>query len=78
MAALDARKAKSCKILLTEQERCVLICLSRGYLNGRNQKMVAVELKISVHTLNFHLRNIFRKMGVNSQTAAIMKFAAMQ
>lgn len=54
-------------IELTESEQKVLELLVRGL----SYKLIADELKISYPTVNFHLKNIYRKLHVNSATEAI-------
>ena len=48
---------------LTERERAV------AYLAGRalTNQQIANRLGISAHTVNFHLRHIFRKLGIASR-----------
>lgn len=38
---------------------------------GQRNRTIAAELHISENTVKFHLRNIYRKMGTSSRTAAI-------
>ena len=52
---------------LSVREREVLELLSRGYSN----KDIAKDLYISEKTVKTHLKNIFRKLGVNKRTEAI-------
>jgi two-component system, NarL family, response regulator LiaR len=54
-------------IELTDSEQKVLELLVRGL----SYKLIADELKISYPTVNFHLKNIYRKLHVNSATEAI-------
>lgn len=56
-------------IELTDSEQKVLELLVRGL----SYKLIADELKISYPTVNFHLKNIYRKLHVNSATEAISK-----
>jgi DNA-binding NarL/FixJ family response regulator len=53
---------------LHEREMEVLIQLARGKPN----KDIASILDISEHTVHAHLTNIFRKLGVNNRTEAIL------
>jgi DNA-binding CsgD family transcriptional regulator len=43
-------------------------------LQGKGNKQIALELKISNRTVEFHLSNIYAKLGVNSRSEAILKF----
>ena len=52
---------------LSEREQQVLELLSRG----SSVAAIATALKISAHTVNMHLRSIYRRLAVNSRTEAI-------
>lgn len=54
---------------LTEQERLILKML----VEGHHYKTAAAELSISIHTVSFHLRNIYSKLRVHSKTEAVAK-----
>lgn len=54
---------------LTPQEKELLKLL----INGHSYKTAAYELKISYHTVSFHLRNIYEKLQVHSKTEAVAK-----
>jgi len=54
---------------LTEREKDVL----RNLCDGRSYKMIAGELFVDINTVKFHIRNIYRKLEVNSKGEAIIK-----
>ncbi len=66
MRAFDEQK-KSDEALLSERENEVLSGLSEGM----NYRQIGEKLFISAHTVRYHIRNIYEKFNVNSQTAAI-------
>jgi DNA-binding NarL/FixJ family response regulator len=52
---------------LSTKELAVLAELSHGHTN----KQIAVNLWLSEQTVKFHLRNIYRKLGIKSRTEAL-------
>jgi DNA-binding NarL/FixJ family response regulator len=52
---------------LSEKEAAVLVELCHGHTN----KQIGVSLWLSDQTVKFHLRNIYRKLGVKSRTEAM-------
>lgn len=53
--------------LLSERELEIL----NGLAEGKAYKQIAEELFISRHTVRYHIRNIYEKLNVNTQTAAL-------
>jgi DNA-binding NarL/FixJ family response regulator len=47
--------------------------LLRLFVEGHNYKTAAAELGVTVHTISFHLRNIYDKLQVHSKSAAVAK-----
>jgi DNA-binding NarL/FixJ family response regulator len=56
-------------VRLTDREREVLTGLS----DGDSYSCIADSLCISVDTVRYHIRNIYRKLHVHSQSAAVSK-----
>ncbi len=54
---------------LTPQETELLKLL----VDGHQYKTAAEEMRISVNTISFHLKNIYSKMRVHSKTEAVAK-----
>ncbi len=52
---------------LTEREKSILEKLALGYSSDE----LAAQLYVSVHTVRYHLRNIYSKLGVNSRVQAV-------
>ncbi|MEO7100564.1 MAG: response regulator transcription factor [Luteolibacter sp.] len=54
---------------LTHREEDVMRFLVRGFI----KKEIAEELSISQHTVDMHLRSVYRKLEVRTQTEAVSK-----
>jgi len=46
-------------------------------LQGKSNKQIALELGIASRTVEFHLGNIYARLGVNTRSEAILKFAGI-
>lgn len=55
---------------LTRREIEILEHITKGF----SYKMIASELKISLETVRGHIKNIYKKLQVNSATEAVYKF----
>lgn len=55
--------------LLTDKEKEILAAL----VDGLSYKMIADKIHISYHTVNFHVRNIYKKLHVHSVSEAVAK-----
>ena len=68
---INIKRAKNsaAHIGLTTREKEILRLLSQGY----SQKKIAVFAGISPHTVNDHLKSIYKKMGVVSRGEALFK-----
>ena len=58
--------------MLTERETEVLSCMAKGYTYNE----AADILGMSQHTVTSHIKNIYRKLEVNSRSEAV--FQAVQ
>ena len=57
---------------LTPREKEVAALL----LNGKDAKQIAGELKISIHTANFHIKNLYKKLGINSRSELFTRISS--
>lgn len=55
---------------LSPREKEILELLARGYL----YKEIAEKLKISIPTVNAHIRNMYEKLHVHSRSQAVAKY----
>lgn len=56
-------------IALTKREKEVL----SGLVEGNSYKAIADKLHISIETVRFHFRNVYKKLHVHSQSEAVVK-----
>lgn len=54
---------------LSEQELQVLHRIARGYSYAE----IALSLKVSIHTVQSHIKNLYRKLSVHSRGAAVFE-----
>jgi DNA-binding NarL/FixJ family response regulator len=66
---LVARPASQSDIVLTDRETDTLRCIGRGLTYEQS----AMEMGISLSTVQSHVRNLYRKLKINSQTQAAIK-----
>ena len=59
------------KLNLTDREQEMFTML----LSDASPKEIAYNLKISYHTVNFHVKNLYRKLGIQSRTELFSKFS---
>ena len=54
--------------IFSEREKEVIDLL----VQGKSNKQIALQLKVSNRTVEFHLSNIYSKLGVSSRTEAVL------
>lgn len=54
---------------LTQREKAILLSLSQG----NSYKMIAADFNISIDTVRTHIKKIYEKLHVHSQTEAVSK-----
>jgi DNA-binding NarL/FixJ family response regulator len=67
LAALEGAAPSTRTGGLSQKEIAVLVELCHGHTN----KQIAARLWLSEQTVKFHLRNIYRKLGIKSRTEAL-------
>lgn len=67
LAAPQNRSADAADVTLTERELEVLTLLADGLAN----KQISVVLKISEHTVKFHVSSIYTKLNVSNRAEAV-------
>jgi DNA-binding NarL/FixJ family response regulator len=67
LGAPETRSSHEAEVDLTERELTMLRALTRGLSN----KAIGNEYWVTEQTVKFHLGNIYRKLGVQSRTAAV-------
>ena len=63
----DKRPKAGSATVLTEREKQIL----EGLADGAGYKAIAARLTISVDTVRFHIRNVYQKLHVHSQSHAV-------
>lgn len=63
----SVKKLNNAEINLSEREKEILASLSKG----NSYKMIADSVCISIDTVRYHIRNIYKKMHVHSQSEAV-------
>jgi DNA-binding CsgD family transcriptional regulator len=61
---------KSAEDLLTAKEQQIVVAMTEGL----SYKLIADRLSISIDGVRFHIKNIYRKLQVNSKAEVIGKF----
>ena len=63
----NVKKLNDTEINLSDREKEILSSLSKG----NSYKMIADSVCISIDTVRYHIRNIYKKMHVHSQSEAV-------
>jgi DNA-binding NarL/FixJ family response regulator len=63
----NVKKSDDLDINLSEREKEILSSLSQG----NSYKMIADSVNISIDTVRYHIRNVYKKMHVHSQSEAV-------
>lgn len=69
LASMQQRPSTENPYQLTPKENEVLTSLSKG----NSYKLIADELQMSLDTVRSHIRKIYEKLHVHSQTEAVRK-----
>lgn len=69
LASMQQKTSPENPYQLTPKEKEVLTSLSKG----NSYKLIAVEVQISIDTVRSHIRKIYEKLHVHSQTEAVSK-----
>jgi DNA-binding NarL/FixJ family response regulator len=69
LASMQQKSMPENPYLLTAREKDVLTSLSKG----NSYKLIAEEIFISIDTVRTHIRKIYEKLHVHSQTEAVSK-----
>ncbi len=65
---LESLSYVACELTPSE-ERIIQLLAS-----GLQRKDIAQQLNVSINTVKFHLENLYRKLGVHGQAAAVARF----
>jgi DNA-binding NarL/FixJ family response regulator len=69
LASMQQKPAVENPYQLTAREKEILTSLSKG----NSYKMIAAEFQISIDTVRTHIKKIYEKLHVHSQTEAVSK-----
>ncbi|MFZ2905386.1 MAG: response regulator transcription factor [Cyclobacteriaceae bacterium] len=69
LASMQQKSTVENPYMLTAKEKIVLTTLSKG----NSYKLIASELDISIDTVRTHIKKIYEKLQVHSQTEAVSK-----
>lgn len=69
LASMQHKSSEENRYHLTEREKEILTSLSKG----NSYKLIATEFSISIDTVRTHIKKIYEKLQVHSQTEAVSK-----
>jgi DNA-binding NarL/FixJ family response regulator len=69
LASMQQKAVTENPYQLTPKEKEVLTALSKGF----SYKLIGTEVNISIDTVRSHIRKIYEKLHVHSQTEAVLK-----
>ncbi len=67
--SLDTSATSEDQKVLSNREHEILMLVSKGYTS----KEIGVMLELSFHTVNAHVKNIYKKLSVSNKTEAIFE-----
>ena len=71
---IRAPRREPSPLALTDRERDVVALLAKGHTN----REIAAELYVSVKAIEFHLRNVYGKLGVRSRRELLAQMASTE
>jgi DNA-binding NarL/FixJ family response regulator len=66
---IQAKKTGSFKELLTFREKEIVSLVEKGY----SYKQMSEQLFVTTYTINYHLKNIYKKLGIHSKSELLSK-----
>ena len=67
--SIQSKKESSFKDVLTIREKEIVSLVGKGY----NYKQMSESLYVTTYTINYHLKNIYKKLNIHSKSALLSK-----
>lgn len=67
--SIQAKKESSFTDALTSREKEIVTLVGKGY----NYKQMSESLYVTTYTINYHLKNIYKKLNIHSKSALLAK-----
>ena len=67
--SIQSKKESSFKDVLTMREKEIVSLVGKGY----NYKQMSDTLYVTTYTINYHLKNIYKKLNIHSKSALLSK-----